>query len=87
MELLHIGFSNAVSMDKVVSIINPETSIGKRMRDSARESGNLIDCTMGRKTRSMILTDSQYIFLSCISPEALLQRVDNKREESTNRDV
>ena len=74
MELLHIGFGNAVSLDKVVSIINPETSTGKRIRESSRKNGALIDCTKGRKMRSMVLTDSQYTFLSCVSPEALLQR-------------
>ena len=68
-------------------MINPETSTGKRMRDSARKNDSLIDCTMGRKTRSMILTDSQYIFLSCIRPEALLQRVDNRKEENISKHV
>ncbi len=87
MDLLHIGFGNIVSVHKVVSIINPETSTGKRIRESSRKSGVLIDCTMGRKIRAMVLTDSQYTFLSCISPEALLQRMRSNKEEDTDGDV
>ena len=74
MNLLHIGFSNTVSLDKIVAIISPETSAAKKMRATARSQNSLIDCTMARKLRSMILTDSQYIFLSSIRPEALLQK-------------
>ena len=76
MKLLHIGFSNNVSLDKIVAIISPETAIAKRLRDSSRETNQLIDCTMGRKLRSMILTDSQFVFLSAMRPEALMQRVE-----------
>ncbi len=76
MNLLHIGFSNTVSLDKIVAIISPETSAAKKMRATARSQNSLIDCTMARKLRSMILTDSQYIFLSSIRPEALLQRTE-----------
>ena len=78
MELLHIGFGNTVSLNKIVSIMNSETSTGKRIREGAREQEALVDCTMGRKMRSMILTDSQYVFLSCVSPESLLQRIGSK---------
>ncbi len=75
MKLLHIGFSNTVSMDKVVAIISPESAAAKRMRDLSRDNNSLIDCTMGRKVRSMILTDTNYIFLSAMRPEALLLRL------------
>lgn len=76
MKLLHIGFSNVVSVDKIVAIISPETAIAKRIRETARDNNSLIDCTMGRKLRSMILTDSSYTFTSAMRPEALLQRLD-----------
>lgn len=76
MRLLHIGFSNIVSLDKVVAIISPESAAAKRLRELGRSQNNLIDCTMGRKVRSMILTDSPYIFLSAMRPEALLQRLE-----------
>jgi regulator of extracellular matrix RemA (YlzA/DUF370 family) len=76
MKLLHVGFSNSVSIDKIVAIISPETAVAKRLRDMGRENNNLIDCTMGRKLRSMVLTDSEYIFLSAMRPEALMQRLE-----------
>ena len=76
MKLLHVGFSNSVSIDKIVAIISPETAVAKRLRDMGRENNNLIDCTMGRKLRSMVLTDSDFIFLSSMRPEALTQRME-----------
>lgn len=76
MKLLHIGFSNVVSLDKVVAVITPDTAIAKRIRETAREKSVLIDCTMGRKLRSMILTDSDFTFLSSLRAEALLARVE-----------
>lgn len=81
MKLLHIGFSNVVSMDKVVAIISPETTAARRIREESRERNTLIDCTLGRKTRSMILTDSDFTFLSAIRPEALLLRLQRGEED------
>ena len=86
MKLLHIGFSNVVSMDKVVAIISPETAMAKRIRENARSNQGLIDCTMGRKLRSMILTDSEYTFLSSLRTEALLQRVEQVSEAGDTDD-
>lgn len=82
MKLLHIGFSNVVSLDKVVAIISPETAAAKRIREIGREKNTLIDCTMGRKLRSMIVTDSDFTFLSSLRTEALLQRVGAKENFS-----
>ena len=76
MKLLHVGFSNSVSIDKIVAIISPESAVAKRLRDQGRENNNLIDCTMGRKMRSMVLTDSDFIFMSAMRPEALMQRLE-----------
>lgn len=76
MKLLHIGFSNSVAISKIVAIISPETAVAKRLREQSRESNNLIDCTMGRKMRSMVLTDSDFIFMSSMRPEALTQRME-----------
>ncbi|MDH5720107.1 MAG: DUF370 domain-containing protein [Spirochaetia bacterium] len=80
MTLLHIGFSNVVFVDKIVAIISPETAVAKRIRDEAREKKTLIDCTVGRKLRSMIITDSEFTFLSSIRVEALIQRLENLKE-------
>jgi len=80
MKLLHIGFSNIVSLDKIVAIISPDSAVAKRIREAAREKNTLIDCTMGRKLRSVILTDSDFTFLSSLRTEALLQRADQDIE-------
>ena len=82
MKLLHIGFSNVISAHKVVAIISPDTSAGKRIKESARKKGLLVDCTMGRKSRSIVLTDSSYTFLSCIRPEGLLNRMEGQKTSS-----
>lgn len=76
MALLHIGFSNVVATDKVVAIIAPDTAMAKRLRELSRDKNQLIDCTMGRKLRSMVLTESDYVFLSAMRPEALMQRFE-----------
>lgn len=76
MKLLHVGFSNSVAISKIVAIISPETAVAKRLREQGRESNHLVDCTMGRKMRSMVLTDSQFIFMSAMRPEALMQRME-----------
>jgi extracellular matrix regulatory protein A len=81
-KLLHIGFSNVISVEKVVAIIAPDTAVSKRIRDEARQSNQLIDCTNGRKLRSMILTDSSYVFSSAMRPEALLQRFEGKSADT-----
>ena len=75
MKVLHIGFSNIISTEKIVAIISPDTAVAKRLRDEARDENDLIDCTMGRKLRSMVLTESNYVFLSSIRPEALMDRL------------
>ena len=85
MKLLHIGFSNVVSLDKIVAIISPDSAVAKRIREVAREKNSLIDCTMGRKLRSMILTDSEFTFLSSLRTEALLQRVDQSIENEKDQ--
>lgn len=87
MKLLHIGFSNAVSIDKIVSIITPDTIVAKRIREKSRENNTLVDCTMGRKTRSMILTESSFTFLSAIRPEALMQRAEGKIEKQDEKSI
>ncbi len=87
MKLLHIGFSNSVSIDKIVAIISPESAVAKRLRDQGRENNNLIDCTMGRKMRSMVLTDSDFIFMSAMRPEALTQRMEKPTASTAPEEI
>lgn len=75
MVFINIGYGNMVSVDRVVAIISPESAPIKRMIQTAREDKMLIDATFGRKTRSIIITDSQYIILSSLQTETITQRM------------
>jgi len=73
-KLLNIGFGNYVVHHRVVSIVTPASSPMRRVREDARNEGRLIDATQGRKTRSIIITDSNHVILSAIQAETISQR-------------
>ena len=75
--LLNIGFGNAVVAERIIAVITPSSASGKRIREDARESNMLIDATHGRKTRSIIIMDSNHIVLSAMQPETLSNRLLN----------
>ena len=72
--LINIGFGNYVLAGRVVSIVSPASSPMKRLREDARTQGRLIDATQGRKTRSILVMDSNHVILSSIQPETISQR-------------
>lgn len=78
MRLINIGFGNMVSADRLVAIVSPESAPIKRMIQEARESGRLIDATFGRRTRAVIITDSEHILLSAIQPETVANRMTER---------
>jgi regulator of extracellular matrix RemA (YlzA/DUF370 family) len=73
-KLVSIGFGNSVVSRRVVAIISPSAAPIKRMRDEAKEEKRLIDATQGRRTRSVIVTDSNHVILSAIQSETIAQR-------------
>jgi extracellular matrix regulatory protein A len=75
-KLLSLGFGNMVMVSRVVAIINPDSSPMKRLREEAKKSGVLVDVTHGRKTRSIIITDSHHVILSAIQTETIAQRLE-----------
>ena len=79
--LINIGFGNVISGDRVIAIVNPESSPVKRMKDEAKASGKLIDATYGRKTRAILITDSNHVILSALQPETIAQRFKNSMYE------
>ena len=79
--LLNIGFGNTVVADRVVSIVGPNSSPMKRLKDEARNEKRLIDATHGRRTRSIIIMDSNHIVLSAIQAETISQRFATLKEE------
>ncbi|MBN2285384.1 MAG: DUF370 domain-containing protein [Tissierellales bacterium] len=80
MKMINIGFGNNVSEDRVIAIVSPESAPIKRIINDAREGNKLIDATYGRKTRAVIIMDSNHVVLSAIHPETVAQRfvgIDN----------
>ena len=74
MQLINIGFGNFVSAEKVIAVVAPDSAPIKRIIQDAKEQGMLIDATYGRKTRSVIIAESEHIILSAINPESLGNR-------------
>ncbi|MBD5416264.1 MAG: DUF370 domain-containing protein [Desulfovibrio sp.] len=72
--LINIGFGNYVLAARVVGIANPASSPMRRLREDARAAGRLVDATQGRKTRSILVMDSNHVILSSIQPETISQR-------------
>ncbi|MBF0209443.1 MAG: DUF370 domain-containing protein [Desulfamplus sp.] len=85
-ELLNIGFGNTIVADKVVTILTPNTSPMKRLKDEAKEDKRLIDATHGRKTRSIIVTESNHVILSAIQAETISQRYTSLKKGETVKD-
>ncbi len=82
--LLNLGFGNTVVADKVVAILSPNSSPMKRVKDEAREDRRLVDVTHGRKTRAVIITESNHVILSAIQAETVSSRYEallNQDEE------
>ncbi|MDI3257158.1 MAG: DUF370 domain-containing protein [Kyrpidia sp.] len=73
--LINIGFGNIVSANRIVSIVSPESAPIKRIIQEARDRGMLIDATYGRRTRAVIITDSDHIILSAVQPETVAHRL------------
>jgi extracellular matrix regulatory protein A len=79
--LLNIGFGNTVVADRVVAILSPNSSPMKRVKDEAKEARSLIDVTHGRKTRAIIITDSNHVILSAIQAETVSSRFEALMKE------
>ena len=78
MKLVSIGYGNVVVASRVVSVVAPTGAPVKRLRDEARKLGKLVDATQGRRTRSVIVTDSDHVILSAVQAETISERL---REE------
>lgn len=84
MKLINIGFGNMVSVDRIIAIVSPESAPIKRLVQESKEKGTLIDATHGRRTRAVIVTDSELVILTYLYPETVANRVevDDEYEES-----
>ena len=76
-QLINIGFGNIVSANRLVAIVSPESAPIKRIIQDARDRGMLIDATYGRRTRAVIIMDSDHIILSAVQPVTVAHRLDD----------
>jgi regulator of extracellular matrix RemA (YlzA/DUF370 family) len=79
--LLNIGYGNLIIASRVVAVVSPQSSPMRRLREEAAKRGKLIDATQGRKTRSIIVTDSDHVILSAINPDTIQARLAQEGTE------
>lgn len=82
MKLINIGFGNMVSAGRLVAIVSPDSAPIKRIVAEARERGVLIDATYGRRTRAVLIADSDHVILSAVQPETVANRMSEESEDS-----
>ncbi|MBQ3216219.1 MAG: DUF370 domain-containing protein [Oscillospiraceae bacterium] len=81
MRLINIGFGNLVSAERLLSIVSPESAPIKRLVQEAKERAMLIDASFGRKTRAVLLMDTDHVILSAISPDVIARRLNDRENE------
>ncbi len=84
MRIINIGFGNIVNAAHVVAVISPESAPVKRLVQESRERGKLIDATYGRRTRAVIVTDSDHVITSSVQPETIAHRFDDGEENAAD---
>lgn len=85
--MINIGFGNMVSAGKIVAVVSPESAPIKRVIQDAKENGTLIDATYGRRTRAVIVTDSDHVILSAIQPETVANRLNDKDDGMSEEEL
>lgn len=85
--LLNIGFGSSVVAERVVAIVSPTSAPMKRLKDEAKEEKRLVDATYGRKTRAIIIMDSNHVVLSAIQPETVAQRYAMLKEPQKGKEI
>ncbi len=82
-DLINIGYGNVVIADRIVAVVTPSSAPMKRLKEVAKGSGKLIDATQGRRTRAILVTDSDHIILSAVQAETISQRFFSKAEKES----
>lgn len=85
-KFINIGYGNLVAANRVIAIISPESAPIKRIVQEAKEKGNVIDATYGRKTRGVIIMDNGHVVLSSMMPETIGSRLSGPREIATDKE-
>ena len=84
MKFINIGFGNMVASERIVTIVSPDSAPVKRLVQDAREDGRVIDVSCGRRTRAVIITDSDHVILSAVQPETVANRMTDNQEVDTD---
>lgn len=80
MKLINIGFGNVVAAGRILAVVSPESAPMRRLIVEARDRGMLIDASYGRKTKSVLLMDTDHVILSAVSPETVAARLEDRPE-------
>lgn len=80
MKFINVGFGNMVAADRVVALANPDSAPIKRLIQDSKDDGRAIDVTCGRRTRAVIITDSEHVILSAIQTETIANRLDSSAD-------
>ena len=86
MRMISIGFGNVVSAERIVSVITPDSAPLKRLVQDAKDSGRAVDATCGRRTRAVIITDSEHVILSALSAETVVERIEGESPRPTTEE-
>ena len=84
MKLINIGFGNMVNASRLVAIVSPESAPIKRIIQEARDRSMLIDATYGRRTRAVLVMDSEHVILSSVQPETVANRMGDSQEDEAD---
>ena len=83
--LVNVGFGNMVNKDRIIAVVSPETAPIKRLVQDSKDTGRAIDVTCGRRTRSVIITDSDHVILSAINCETISNRISGELTSQTEQ--
>ena len=86
MKFVNVGFNNILNADRIVAVIGSDSAPSKRLIQDAKDMGRAIDCTSGRKTRSVLVMDSDHVILSAIQTETLAARLANENADADDED-
>ena len=87
MKFINIGFGNMVAVDRIVALVSSDSAPIKRLIQDAKDEGRTIDVTCGRRTRAVIITDSEHVILSAIQSETIANRLDNNGSDDEEEPV
>ncbi len=86
MKFINVGFGNMVALERIVALVSPDSAPIKRLVQDSKDEGRVIDVTCGRRTRSVIITDSELVILSAIQTETIANRMDSDSDADEGED-